>query len=194
MQLAEDGSRASESPEGAFLSPGKAFALLFGVILLLGAAVFFLRPDDLPRGTFTYPEGKTATFELTDAEAIARFEQLDALREAAYRDRDPSLLSEIYLPGTEVEQIVAEEIRQLRRDHIIDRTRTERQSVKVINNSPDEIVIEETVIIYPRFVDASGRETTEDPRPVEQVRVWTLRQEAGRWFVFDAFIEESRRL
>ncbi len=193
MQLAQDGSSAGEPPERAFLSPGKAFALLFGVILLLGAGIFLLRPDAPAEPTPT-SDPPAPTFELTNAEAIARFEQLDALREVAYRERDPSLVTQIYVSGSPVEKVVIGELRQLRRDDVRDETRTQRESISVVKNDEREIVIEEVVVLRPRFVNERGRDVTEDARPVEQVRVWTLREQAGTWLVYDAVIRKSRFL
>lgn len=193
MQLADGDARASEPSERAFLSPGKAFALLFGVILVLGGAIFLLRPDDLPRESVTYPAGGDApTFELTDAEAITRFDELSDLRAQAYATTDLSLLSSIYSSDSLVRADAAKELEELQESKVRDLSLYTTRDLEVISNDPDEIVLREVVLIDPHFVDAQNRDVTTQDETVRRVIQWKLHQDAGTWLIYDALITDSR--
>lgn len=193
MQLADGDARASEPSERAFLSPGKAFALLFGVILVLGGAIFLLRPDDLPRESVTYPAGGDApTFELTDAEAITRFETLESLINQAFEERDASLLPSIYTTDSPVVGIASKEIRQLLHDDVVDHSTFETLEIQVLSNTADQIVLRQEVQIDSLFFTESGKDITERPRHSSQVVHWTLELENGQWKIHDSVIKESQ--
>ena len=191
MQLAEDGSHASDPSRHGFLSPGKAFALLFGVILLLGAGVFFLRPD-APAAPTPTSDPPAPTFELTNAEAITRFEQLDALRQQAYQSGDPSLIDQVFVPGSDIARNVEEELRQLRTDGITVESSFETISLNVESNGTDEIELNQVVVIRPKFVSRNGKDVTSQPDPVRQIISWVLRETNGQWLIADAVITESK--
>lgn len=192
MQLAQDDARASESSERAFLSPGKAFALLLGVILLLGAAIFLLRPDR-PAEPTTTSEPPAPTFELTDAEAIARFEQLEGLLIAAYHRRDASLLDSFLTSDSPLQNTIADEIRQLQDDRVLDESTFVTREIDVVANGDGSIVIRQLVAEDPLFVDEkSGRDVTnKDVLLVEEVE-WTLRLDNAAWKIFNSKVIESR--
>lgn len=195
MQLADGDARASEPSERAFLSPGKAFALLFGVILVLGGAIFLLRPDDLPRESVTYPAGGDApTFELTDAEAITRFEQLHDLFRQASMERDPSLISIVFTSDSPNVVAAQQDLKQLRDDRVLDSSRFETRGVVVESNTSDEIVLLQTVAVFPRFVDEkSGKNVTTGEATLDEVQ-WTLRFEDGVWKAYKILVVGSSPL
>ncbi|HEV3472176.1 MAG TPA: hypothetical protein VG408_03075 [Actinomycetota bacterium] len=191
MQLAEGGSRASDPSKHGFLSPGKAFALLLGVILLLGAAVFLLRPDDLPRGQFTYPANEAPTFELTDAEAIARFQQLHALFREGSMGRDAPVIDVAMTSDSPLRKVALDDIAQLRRDRVLDKSVFRTQSIEVVSNTTDEIVLLQHVVVDPRFVsERTGKNVSQSGPTLDRVR-WILHQEDGTWKVFRAIVLSS---
>lgn len=191
MELADEGSGAGEPPERAFLSPGKALALLLGVILALGAAVFLLRPAAPAEPTVT-SDPPAPTFELSDAEAVARFESLESLVNEAFESRDESLLSLVYTADSPVVGIASKEIRQLRRDRVHDRSTFETVEFDVISNTPERIVLRQSVEIESLFVTESGKDITQEPRNSLQVVEWTLKLENGEWQIHDSLIKRSR--
>lgn len=194
MQLADGDARASEPSERAFLSPGKAFALLFGVILVLGGAIFLLRPDDLPRESVTYPAGGDApTFELTDAEAITRFEQLDALRLQMYEQRDTGLISLFLTSDSPLHETATSEIQRLRADRVQVAPNFETRSLQIVSNSDSEITLMQVVVEAPRFTSQSGNEVTETPPKLKTIR-WVLHLENSVWKIFSSDTIKSRDL
>lgn len=191
MQLADDGSRASDPSKSGFLSPGRAFALLFGLILLLGATIFLLRPSPAAEPTTT-SDPPAPAFELTDTEAIARFEHLESLLIAAYHERDASLLDTFLTADSPLQSTIADEIEQLESDGVLDESTFFTREIDVVHNDDDTILIRQLVAEDPLFVDEkSGKDvTTKDVLIVEEVE-WTLRLDSATWKIFDSKVVES---
>lgn len=193
MQAAEEQSRVQEKgPDPGFLSPGRAFALLVGVILALGLIIFVTRPDPSPEIATNPTDTDPPTFELTDAEALARFEQLYALFRQGSRDRDPSLIAVAMTSDSPLRPVALEDIAQLERDKVLDRSRFSTLSVEILENSPDEIRIQQAVLIDPRFISERTREEVSSTGRVRQTVEWILRFDDGTWKVFDAVRHNSR--
>lgn len=197
MQAAEEQSQTQAPGDGSgpgFLSPGKAFALLIGVIVIIGLIIFLTRPD-LPRGTFTYPgNAEPPTFELTDAEALARFEELHSLFREGSMERDPSIIDVAMTSDSPLREVALQDIEQLERDRVLDRSRFTTRSADIVENNPNEVVVLQHVEVYPKFVaERTRREVTRSSPTLDTVR-WILRPEIGVWKVYRAIVIESMPL
>ncbi|MGH2746498.1 MAG: hypothetical protein ACRDKB_01055 [Actinomycetota bacterium] len=154
-------------------------------------ALFFVGRDTPGPSTNARPaEG----FALTDAEAIAKFEELNELRLRALRERDPSLLSLAFTPDSPAGQRVAASIRRLTRDSVLVRTSEETEEVSLSSNDPSEILLLQTVVVTPRFIDEQGKDVTQDPAVERWTVEWTLHRLSDRWLIHDAEIIESEPL
>ncbi|MGH2756244.1 MAG: hypothetical protein ACRDI3_00470, partial [Actinomycetota bacterium] len=134
------------------------------------------------------------SFTLTNEEAITRFEELDAMRLQAYRDRDPTLLSLAFGSGSRIAGQITDEIAELRNSNVLDRTRFRTVSIDVVDRKNGEITLRQRVVIEPRFATESGEDVTSQQHPVRQVITWVMREENGEWLLFDAAIESSKIL
>lgn len=177
---------------GGVLSPGRAFLLLLIPVVVAGLlALFFVGRDAPGPSTNTRPaEG----FALTDAEAIAKFEELNELRLRALRERDPSLLSLAFTPDSPAADKVAASIRKMTRDSVIVQPGENIQSVLVISNGPSEVTVQEVIIYRPRFKSESGKEVTSDPVTERRTVEWTMRLVDTRWLLHDGLIVAAEEL
>jgi hypothetical protein len=169
--------------------PLLVFLGLMAVLVAVGAIVLFTRdPAPPPPPGTTPPE---TNFALTDAEAIARFRELRALRDRLYRARDITLMSQIYTPMSPLRPIVSSEVRRLLRARVQDRSTFETRGIDLLSNEPDRVRLRETVLIKPKFVSAQGRDVSIQKRPVEQTVVWTLVPVSGTWLIEKSLITKS---
>lgn len=177
------------------LSPGRAFLLLLGVLVLIGGAFALSRPEapDAPAPQ-PAPAPNAADLSLTNAEAIARFRELHGLFRQTSRTRDVSLLSQILTSDSRLRRVAEQDIKQLLQDGVVDKSRFLTRRVRVLNNTPDAIALKQIVIVRPRFVSVkSGRDVSEGKRLLQEVK-WELRPDDGEWRVFDALVVKSREL
>ena len=176
MQRAEE----SESRAGG-LTPLNAFLVGLGLLVAIAAVVLLSRPDKAPVPS-PDPNPEPA-FALKDAEAIARFEELDALRIRALRNRDVTLLPEVFTEGSEAARGVSKSITRLVRNDVFFRTRYVTEELRVVQNSSTEIVLRQTSVVTPKFVDADGNEVTVAGRTQRQTTEWTLRLVGDNWLI-----------
>lgn len=181
----------TEDDAGAF-PPLRVFFVLMAVVVAVGAVVLVTREDSPPPPPPT--QSPSPNFALTDAEAIARFKELRELRDQLYRERDLSLLSEIYAPDSPIVKIVTKEIKQLLRDNVLHRSRYETHRVSVSENFPGHIVVTEVVTRYPRFVSEDGEDVTRNDAELLQKATWSLVEMDGRWLVDRSVIQDSRKV
>ena len=193
MQSVDPNAGAARSERGP-LSPVVAFALLLGVLAMLGTIVALTRPDTSTRPTTTTSESTDTAVALTNEEAIARFEELNEMRFDAFSARDPSLVSRIYTADSRVSHKVSAEIRTLIREQVLDKSIEVTLSTSVVSNSPSEIRIREVARVTPQFVSERGRTVTSDSRPVVATRIWILRQQEEEWLVYDAIVKRARKI
>jgi hypothetical protein len=192
MQEAGESSGMARRRLSTTPSPVAVFVGLMVVLIAVGAAVLLTRES-------TPPPPKPApvqepNFALTDAEAIARFNELRDLRDQLYGERDLSLVSEIYAADSPLRATVASEINQLLSDHVLDRSTYRSLDVSVVSNTPQQIVMAETVLLSPKFVTESGRDVTTDHSQLRQRAVWTLVQLDGQWLVRSSKITKSKAI
>jgi hypothetical protein len=175
---------------GAF-PPLRVFLALMAVLVAIGGLVLLTREDDPPSPT---PRTSASpNFALTDAEAIARFKELRALRDQMYRQRDLSLTTQIYTPDSPSMSVALREIRRLLRDDVIDRSTYRTHDLAVDFNSSTRIRIVEDITLIPRFVTSEGTEVTRRHGTLRQVVVWVLVEDGGQWLVYESSLKRSER-
>jgi hypothetical protein len=179
----------NDQPAGG-LSPAKAFFALLALLVAIGGLFLLTRPGDDPNPG---PAPKSDNFALTDAEAIVRFKELDELQIRALRQRDETLLGQIYTPNSPLVSSVAKSIRTLIRESVFDRTRDETKRLSVIENGQDEIRLRQEVVVRPKFVDESGRDVTINPRTELQTVEVILHRDFDQWLIHDAVITQVEK-
>lgn len=186
--------RAGETDQrgdaGAF-PPLRVFLALMAVLVAIGGLVLFTREDDPPSPSPT--TSASPNFALTDAEAIARFKELRALRDQMYRQRDLSLITQIYTSNSPSKDVALKEVQRLVRDNVLDRSAYRTLGVSVQLNTPDRITLVEEITLFPRFVAGDGEDVTRGNDALRQVAVWVLTEDRGEWLVYESLLEESER-
>jgi hypothetical protein len=165
------------------VSPLKAAIALLG---LLGAALlgWYLTRPDAPAVPGT-ADGPAQAATLTEAEAIKEFERLFTLNIRAYRERDESLVRLYAAPDAPKLLEAHEEIRQLLRDGVLDRTRFKHLSIDVTALSSNEVVLTHIFEEAPRFVDeATGRDVTASSKPRRITMRWVMRRYPTGWLLY----------
>ncbi len=183
--------QTEDSPHDG-LPPVKTFLVLTLLLVAVLAAAVATRPraESLPAATSPAPPILT----LNNVEAIARFEQLHRLFREASRKRDISLLSKMLTRDSKLHNYAAREIRQLKQDNVLDRSSVRTTAIRVTENTPDEIKIDQVVIVRPRFVDDATYVRVPTSGPVRQLVKWTLRLEGSDWKVHDVLVVRSERI
>ena len=173
------------------MSQGWALAIVAGVLVTVGLTWYLTgsSAEPTPTETPTPPD-----FSLTDEEAIARFKELDQLRQRMYRDRDASLVSVIYADGSPVQKRVLEDLQVLRRDRVLSRTTFETESLRVESTDAGEVKLMQVVVVDPNFVSESGS-PVEGSNVTQRLTIeWTLVPQAGEWLLHDSVITDSEKL
>ncbi|MDP9066996.1 MAG: hypothetical protein M3N53_01440 [Actinomycetota bacterium] len=182
---------------GAF-APLLVFGVLLTFVIALGAGILLTRPSGEgaePARPAASPTASATDHQLTDAEAIARFKELDALRVEAIEGRDRDLVSAAFVSNSPAERRVLKTIRKLRRDSVrMKATRYDVLRVDVLSNEPRDIRIRQIVVIETRFFDKSGRDVTSTGAVERQTLEWVIQPQAGRWLLYEGTITAARRL
>lgn len=186
------GGPRSDDLEPAGLSPVRAF-LVVGAVLAVAAGALLATRDASP-ATPTAQPSRSPDYSLTDAEAIAEFEQLRSAAFLAIRNRDVSLLNEVFVPGGALYRRASREIEALIDEGVEDRSAFTSMTVDVLRNSPTRIEIRERSRLEPCFKDAGGVDVTRGPAAVLQVAEWTLILNGSEWLLQDAVISRDKVL
>ena len=193
MQSVEPSGGAARPTRGP-LSPVVAFVALIAVLALLGSIISLTRPDTpKPNAPLTSTE-EEAHFALTDEEAISRFEELHDLFRAGSMNRDPSVISVAMTSDSRLIDTALADVRQLTRDEVLDQSVFVTEDIRVLRNTPDEIVLRQVVTIEPKFVSEKTGDTVNSSPAVRRVVRWVLKQEDSAWRVFDAVAVSSRAI
>lgn len=175
-------SSQEQTPAGGPLSPARAFALVLAIAVVAAAVLYLTNAREDRAAPAAAPV--TPDLSLTDAEAIAGFRELHALVVVAYRNRDLTLLPEIYVAGSGPLRRAREEIRGLLQGSALDKSKIVTRSLRVVSNSPAEIIVRQVRIVEPKFVDEyRGRDLTVSHQPERQVLEWRLRLQGSQWLV-----------
>jgi hypothetical protein len=194
MQEADEparGGTGTQATEPArTLSPIAAFLILLAIGAVALGAFLLTREDDAEPAA----RDRGPAFALTDEEAIERFKELDELRLRAYRERDLSLLSRVFVPGTAIEHRVANEIRDLIRSDVTDRSVFNTERLETISNRQSHVTVRQVVVEEIRFVDESGEDVTAAPVHERLWIDWYLERVDSEWLVSNAVIIKAEDL
>ncbi|MDQ3985442.1 MAG: hypothetical protein M3280_02975 [Actinomycetota bacterium] len=174
------------------VSPLRAFGILGILIAIVAGAGLIATSDD-----DSEPEPKLSesdNFALTDAEAISVFLRLSRIGLRATQEKDPSLIPLAFTTGGPLANRSHRIIRELREDEIDDKIRYKSLGVEVLSNQPDEIQIVEDRLLYPCFVDAQGKDVTEDSTVVRQQVRWEMSRAGSDWRLHNALLQIDRAL
>jgi hypothetical protein len=183
----KDGGRPRPSrPEVPGLAPVRAFLLVCVLATAAGGLLFATRdasPSEPPRGPARSPD-----YTLTEAEAIAEFERLNAQLMQAYEERNIALAEDVFTSDSPMLPRVRKEIRTLAEEHVVSRTRFRLVSINVTSTTPSETLITRVQIVHPHFETEQGVDVTDTTSAERQRSEWILRVERGRWLLHDATI------
>jgi hypothetical protein len=171
------------------LSPVRAFFLLGAVATIVPLTFLATRPEASPSPTAA--PSRSPDFSLTEAEAIAEFEELRDLALDAIRNRDASRVDEAFVPTGPAATRALGEIRKLLRARVTDESTFFSKSVKVVENSPRQIRIVERSRLKPCFRTANARDVSEGPAVVDQTSLWTMRQVNTQWRIYDVVLRRD---
>lgn len=185
--------RRELDPERAGSDPTKVFVVIASVLVAVGSVVWLTRPDpEVASTSETALAQQTPDFSLTDEEAIARVEQLEALKIRAYRALDSSLLGDIFTTHSPSLTLVQRDFDRLRRSGLKFRSAFETEKYSVARNDDSEVVVRQTVTVSPRLVDGEGVDRSSPAREQLQVVDWILHRERDVWLVYETVIRRVR--
>lgn len=175
--------------------PVKVFAVLAVILVAVGVVFWLTRPDSaaLPGPLEAQPLPET-DFSLTDAEAIARFQELDRMRQRAYLERDSSLALSIYSDDSPALERVLKDLATLRKDGVLSRSTFRTKRLSLISNTSERVALRQVVIVSPRFVTESGSRVPGSDVSQRLTIAWTLDFENSEWVLHDSVITASKEL
>ncbi len=191
MEDRDPGARRPRRVEVPGLSPVRAFFIV-GALAALPLALLVTRsaePSMSPE-----PTRRSPSYELTEAEAIAEFERLNAQLMAAYRERNIALAEDVVTSDSPILDRAQREIDVLIDSAVISRTRFVARATHVVSTTPSKVVIEHVEDVYPRFQTESGKTVSGDRHPLRESTTWELYLERGRWLLHDAVVTRRERL
>lgn len=176
------------------LAPAAAFAILLLLIAAGAAAYVLTRTDEIGPAPAVIPQGTTSPpdHQLTDAEALAEFQRLDALRQRAFEERDLELLGRVFTETSPSAPALETTIRRFRAKGVFadERLRVVRETL--VDNGPEEIRVEQVVVLDIVFKDAAGRDITKEGGKERQKVRWIVRYEDSAWRLHDGLIVAAR--
>lgn len=123
----------------------------------------------------------------TEAEALTIFTDLKVLLHRSYARRLPALVGRYALEGSPEATNALRQIRFLRRNSLLDRTRDTTLESDVTVIAPDEIVIVERSFVRPLYLDDATTLPVElDVRARRVTIEWTLRAEGEAFKIYSA--------
>jgi hypothetical protein len=129
---------------------------------------------------------------LTDAEAIARFKELDAVRLAMFDRGDRKMIDHVFVVPGPAAKRAAQGLAQLRRQNLTLHHPVYRiLDVQVTSNSPEEIKLRQVLILRTQTRPSRGQ-VAADERLRRQVVTWTMKTLDGSWFIFDGAVRKAR--
>ena len=194
MQRAQ-GPEDAASPDAGSSRPRFVLLPVIAVVALVlaaGLAVYILsRPesDTAQEPNFGPPAD---SFSLTNEEAIERLQELNAVRIRAYETRDLSLVRYYLTSDSPLIRKTVNEITELKKDGVVPNLHLRTVRASVIENSSEEIKLEQVAIFDVDFRDESGRDLTIGGGEERQEIEWTLHRESGRWLAFNSLVTKAK--
>ncbi len=177
--------------EATGLAPIRAF-LVVCVLATAAAALIFATRDAAPSEPAAAP-ARSPDYTLTETEAIAEFERLNAQLMKAYEERNIALAEDVFTSNSPMLPRVRKEIRTLLKEDVLSRTTFRMVSVDVTSSTPVELSIRRVQVVKPHFETGDGADVTGGATTERQKSTWILRVERGRWLLHDATITEISR-
>ncbi|HEX2196630.1 MAG TPA: hypothetical protein VHJ76_06865, partial [Actinomycetota bacterium] len=144
------------------LSPVRAFFLV-GVLAAIPVALLTTRDAEPSTSPGPAPTvARSPSYELTEAEAIAEFERLNAQLMAAYRERNIALAEDVFTSDSPMLPRVRKEIAALIDSSVVSVTKFQEVTTETTSVGSDEIVLERVQIVRPRFKTETGEDVTGD--------------------------------
>jgi hypothetical protein len=198
-----NGARPSnDEPSG--LSPVKTFFALLGVVGVVSVLGLYAGRHQSKvvsnvREELSGPnqERAAAAPSLPSAqEVLQTFKHLKRLWVRAYRQRDVHLVSSFRAPNASPRfRQIDDEIRQLKKDHVLVRSRTRSQRLSVVSVGQTKARIREIVVETPKFVnERNGKDITRHKVTQRLNVVWTMKRYGSVWRLFRSVIVGAQRL
>jgi hypothetical protein len=198
-----NGARPSnDEPSG--LSPVKTFFALLGVVGVVSALGLYAgrdqskvvsnAPEELPGPN---QERADAAPSLPRAREVLRsFTRLKRLWVRAYRQRDVGLVSSFRAPNSSPRfRLIDNEIRQLKRDHVLVRSLARSQRLSIVSVGRTKARIREIVVEAPKFVNERNRKDITSHKVTQRLNiVWTMKRYGSVWRLFRSVIVGAQRL
>lgn len=177
------------------LSPIAGFAML--LVLIAAGAVYLLMGSmgsDIPDPTRPTASPSEDNPPATEAESIANFKELDALRLALFARPEVARPGEVFTRGGPAFRRVQQALHELKRrglrlHHPIYRT----TNVEVVAESSSEVRLRQTVLLRTATTAARAKRT-KFGRLRKQVVEWVLSAVGPRWLIHDGSVLEARFL
>lgn len=189
----KSGKRPRErEAEPAGLAPVRAFMVVCALAAAAGGLVFATRdasPSEPAQTAVRSPD-----YTLTDAEAIAEFERLNAQLMKAYEERNIALAEDVFTSDSPMLPRVRKEIQTLVESSVVTRSRFEEISTITLTSGPRAIEVERVEVLYPKFETEAGKPAAGVELPERQRVQWDLRVEDGRWLLHDALVVDRKIL
>jgi hypothetical protein len=181
---------ARAEPGRTSVSPLKALALALSLLALL-LVTFLLARNQSPTTTTTPPANTNPAPTLTNEEAIAEFNRLDALRIRALEDRDKSLVALAFTPTSPAGNRVRSTIDQLLGDRVRVKEKWSVKSLEVTYMSRTEIDVRIVGVQDSNFFSESGKNVTERGSAEEQTVACSMRSFEGRWLIHECTVTKA---
>lgn len=177
--------------EAAGLSPIRAFLVVCALATAAGALLFATR-DASPAEPSPAPV-RSPDYTLTEAEAIAEFERLNAQLMEAYEERNIALAEDVFTADSPMLPRVRKEIQTLLAEDVVSRSKFRVVELDVITNTSHQLELRRLQIVRPHFETEDGVDVTTSTEAERQESEWVLRVERGRWLLHDATITRISR-
>ena len=182
---------AQAEPGRTGVSPVKAFVIGLFLLGLLIATFIYARREQPPTAA---TNTTITTTTLTDEQAIAEFERLDALRLQAYESRDLRLLSSVFTFGSPELEKARNRISQLKSDDVLMKHQYDVIETQVMTSTASSLSIRQTVDIDIRFLDEVGNDITKSGSPERLTVVWVLNNVDGSWRIHSGLVKDATPL
>lgn len=179
--------------DGGAFSPIAVFVVL--LVVLVGVAAFALtRPDPAQPTATTTPQGSPSPRDhsLTDAEAIARFRTLDALRLALFAEPEIAEPEQVFVQGSPAARRVRRALHELRdRGLALHHPTYRTRRTEVIARFASELRLRQTVFLRTETARLPTKPIVQR-RLRRQVVEWVLRPVNGTWLIYDGAVVEAK--
>ena len=184
---------ATEPGVNGTLSPRKAFVILVALIAVAATVALVTRPSPKSRTLADLPQSRN--FALSDAEAIARFKELDQLRLRIYRHRDITLVPQYLTMNSRLRSSLQADIDELLKTQTRVRPHLRSLHVEVLEVTASEAVIRQVALQRPTFLDLeTGEDVSRSSLTLRLVVEWTLQREDTDWRVHDSTVVSARKV